>query len=235
MFKILYFVCFALQVPASALFIDFRFKKIPNKFQKMICSTLFIFAAVFAFLENGAMSFYTGAILAGLVFAWIGDLALSASSKGAEFIIGLLSFLLTHCSYIVAFHSAEKRLFSARFLTLGEAAAVAVMLVILIAVKKAIKLELKDMAAPVFAYAAAISLMTVKTFSLGLRCVFTHAVNAYLTLAVLGTAAVMMVVSDPVLVLILFMNKFNQKTELINDASYYLAQMLFAGSIMLLG
>ncbi len=67
---------------------------------KPVASTAFIAAAV----HMGALETpYGTAVLAGLALSWIGDVALIAKGAGAGFLVGLVSFLLGHVAYCVAF------------------------------------------------------------------------------------------------------------------------------------
>jgi uncharacterized membrane protein YhhN len=69
---------------------------------KLLASTSFIAAAISA----GALaSRYGVVILAGLVFAWFGDAFLIGNSE-RWFLLGLVSFLLTHVAFVTAFVEA---------------------------------------------------------------------------------------------------------------------------------
>ena len=215
-------------------YIDFGFKKIPYTLQKMICSSLFLFAGIFAFgMCDFPNNWFFRLIIVAFIFSWIGDLALAKVSKGLRFIIGLVSFLIAHICYIIAFHFANQMLFgNISFLTKAEAFAVILVFALFVCLKFVVKVKFGGLGIAVAVYALTISLMLVKAFSLGLRALSYGSANSSVILYVLSLAAVLFVISDAVLVLILFKGKYNQMTELINIATYYAAQLLFAFSMI---
>lgn len=66
---------------------------------KLIASSSFIAVAL---LSNAWRSRYGRIILVGLVFSWFGDMFLLGESEGL-FLAGLVSFLVAHIAYILAF------------------------------------------------------------------------------------------------------------------------------------
>ena len=231
MFKVLFALSVAGLLCFMPFYIDFGFKKIPYTLQKMICSTLFLLAGVFAF---GACDFpnnwFYRFIIIAFVFSWIGDWAL-AKKQDLRFIIGLISFLLGHVSYIIAFHYANQMLFGTTpFLIKSEIIAAVLVFLVFLCLKFIIKINFNGMGAAVAVYALTISLMLVKAFSLGIRA-FLY-LDSAMVLYVVSLAAVSFVISDSVLVLILFKNKSTQITELICITTYYIAQLLFAFSMI---
>lgn len=234
MYLILFWLTVVLQAVCLPFYIDFRFDKIPYKLQKMICSTLFLLAGFFAFMYAGKPTAYPVLIGAALMMSWIGDFVLSSSSKGAQFIIGLVSFLIAHVLFVTAFCVAGNRAYGAKYVTVYEISAAVLIVAAFYIVSRKVKLELGEMLISVLIYAAAISMMTVKAVSVGLSAIASGDGRAYLILCLMSAAVLLFVCSDAMLVIIIFKNKQNQKTECINIATYYIAQMIFAGSIMLL-
>lgn len=234
MYLILFWLTVLFQAVCLPFYIDFRFDKIPYKLQKMICSTLFLLAGVFAFLYAGNLTAYPILILSAFVMSWVGDLVLSSSSKGVNFIVGLLSFLIAHVLFVTAFCVAGNRVYGAKYVTVYEVLAALLIVAVFYILSRRLKLELGEMLAPVLVYAAAISMMVVKAASVGAAAIAAKSDNAYLILCLMCAAALLFVCSDAMLVVIIFKDKRNQKTELINIGTYYIAQMIFAGSIMLL-
>ena len=231
MFKILFIISAAALVCFMPFYIDFGFKKIPYTLQKMICSTLFLFAGIFALgVCDFPPNWFYRFIIIAFVFSWIGDWAL-AKKQNTRFIIGLVSFLLGHFSYIIAFHYANQMLFGKTpFFVKGEIIAAALVFLVFLCLKFIIKIKFNGMGAAVAVYALTISLMLVKAFSLGISAFI--CLNSAMILYVVSLAAVSFVISDSVLVLILFKNKSTQMTELICIATYYAAQLLFAFSMI---
>ena len=234
MYLILFFACVAMQIIWLPFYVDFGFMKIPYTPQKMICSTLFIAAGAFAAAYCECPSRYSIFILIAFVLSWAGDLALAKNSRGWRFVCGLSSFLLAHVCFIVSFYYAQKIMFcETKFITKGEIVAIIAVFAVLLMLKAVLKIKFGSLSAPVAVYALAICTMLVKAFYVGIRAVMLGVPHAYPTAAVLMTAAVLFVISDAVLVLILFKDKYSQLTEGVNIVTYYIAQMLFAGSIIL--
>ncbi|NNC41091.1 MAG: lysoplasmalogenase [Acidimicrobiia bacterium] len=118
---------------------------------KPIASLGFLAAA----LERGAFdSTYGKTLLLGLVLAALGDVFLLGSSR-PTFLAGLVSFLLGHLVYVVA------------FVGLGidpmwsSAAAIATGVIAVVVVRWLVPFLAADMRGPVFAYILVISLMVV--------------------------------------------------------------------------
>ena len=234
MFLYLFFTTVVLQIVWLPFYVDFGFKKIPYTPQKMICSTLFLLGGIFAVIYSGSPNWYSRLIIIAFVFSWIGDLALAKNSTGWRFVTGLSAFLIAHICYIVSFYYAGKILFSeTKFISLYEAVGLAVVFIILLRLKSKLQIKFGSLAAPVALYALAICTMLIKAVSTGMRALMLHSANAYAIFTLFLLAAVLFVISDAVLVLILFKNKYSQLTEGINIVTYYIAQMLFAGSIIL--
>jgi len=66
---------------------------------KLVASTAFILVA---FQSNGMASRYGKIVITGLSLSWLGDMFLLGESQ-ALFLAGLVSFLLAHVAYVVAF------------------------------------------------------------------------------------------------------------------------------------
>ena len=70
-----------------------------SRLTKMVASTGFIVVAVVAGALDTAFGTF---VVVGLILSWIGDLLLTYHGERA-FLLGLLSFLLGHVAYVVAF------------------------------------------------------------------------------------------------------------------------------------
>ncbi|MCM1544607.1 MAG: lysoplasmalogenase [Ruminococcus sp.] len=206
--------------------------KKPYKLKKMICSTLFIMCAVFGVIHQGGFTFFSVAMLIGLVLSWVGDLFLAVSLKGMMFVLGLASFLLAHVAYVVSYTNAISAVSASAGVKLYEILIVVVMLLACLLIKKKAEIKLDEMAAPVLLYALTISSMLARAIRLGIECAVSGSVHVCVLMIV---AAVSFVISDAVLVFIIFKNMHSGKTEGTNLVSYYLAQVLLAGSIFFLG
>ena len=130
---------------------------LPAAAAKLIASTSFVVLAV----RSGAMeSTYGRLILLGLAFSWCGDMFLTGQSQLA-FLAGLSAFLLGHVAYVSAFirHGYDRRWLLAVTIPV-TALAIAVFSWLLPHTPS-------DLAIPVRAYVAVISLMVI--FAYGTR------------------------------------------------------------------
>lgn len=119
---------------------------------KPIASTGFVLTAWAA----GALdSTYGRWVFVGLLFSWVGDVALLARGRGNAFKLGLVSFLLGHVAYSVGFVA---RGFSPQ-VALGAAAVLSIFAAV--ALRQLMPRLPESMQVPVRAYVLVITLMVV--------------------------------------------------------------------------
>jgi uncharacterized membrane protein YhhN len=164
-----------------------------------------------AFVEGAWTSDWGRVLLLGMLFCWAGDLLLVSKQRGSLFLVGLVSFLVGHVFYSLAF---VVRGVSAD----GMLLPVALVAVFVFVVQRWLRPHLDGaMVLPVHAYLGAISIMW-------LLAIATHAAHGGLTLLV---GASLFVVSD----LSVARNRF-VAPALINRLwglpVYFSAQMLLA-------
>lgn len=210
-------------------YIDALGNKKPYKLKKMICSTSFVMCAVFASLYRGSFSAYAILMLAGFVMSWLGDLFLAFSLKGKMFILGLLSFLAAHIMYLLSFTKAISRISGSMRFKVYEFVISASIFVICVLVKHFAKIKLSEMAIPVALYAVVISFMLSRSLRLAVE-LMSGGRTAEAIITALGS--VLFVVSDAVLVFIIFKGKNDKITQGMNLVTYYLAQIFLAGTII---
>ncbi len=130
---------------------DVRLGAIASKF---IASTAFLAVAL---LSGALRSRYGRVLFAGLVFSWFGDMFLLGTTR-QFFLAGLVSFLLAHIAYVVAFlvHGLNTKWSIAAFVPVAAIS-------ILVAVWLTPYLP-HDMIVPVRAYTLVISLMVIAAF-----------------------------------------------------------------------
>jgi uncharacterized membrane protein YhhN len=120
---------------------------------KMLASTGFIAIA----LSVGAVdSSFGRLVLVALALSWVGDLLLTYTARSA-FLAGLVAFLLGHVAYVIAFGSLGVSI----PVIVGVAVAVAILDVF---VWRWLAPHVGDMAGPVAAYVAVISVMVLMAF-----------------------------------------------------------------------
>ena len=233
--KLIFSAISAVEVPLVAYYITSLNNRKPYKVKKMICSTLFVLAAVVAALSIDIFLVYGLCVIIGLVLSWLGDLFLAFSLKGMPFVLGLGSFLLGHVAYVVAFSFGVSAITGSIAPAWYEFLIVAAVIGTCFIVKKKCNIILKEMAMPVLFYAVTISVMLARAFHLGISYCGLDAPNGVMFCLMMIFGATMFVVSDSVLVFIIFKNMSNNKTETANLVTYYLAQMIFATSLFFIG
>ena len=121
---------------------------------KMLASTGFILVAV---RSNGTASQYGRIVIAGLVLSWCGDMLLLGEGQ-TLFLAGLVSFLLAHVAYVVAFsfHGLNDRW---SFAAVVPIAAVSILVSLWLAPHLP-----QDIVVPVRVYTFVISLMVITAF-----------------------------------------------------------------------
>jgi len=157
--------------------------------------------------------FYKFAIIAGLVFSLAGDIFLMLPTD--RFVSGLVSFLIAHLAYIIAFASATGFYFSIwallPFLLFG------------VFIFTVLVSGLGDKKIPVAVYIVVIVVMTWQALGLWLYTDQTRALLAFL-------GALLFLISDSVLAINRFKQPF-KSARLVNLSTYYAAQWLIALSV----
>lgn len=177
---------------------------------KPFASLGFIVAAIgFGALESQ----YGKVVLAGLVLGAIGDVCLLGRAKGA-FIAGLVSFLLGHVAYVVAFAALPISISYA-------AVTAAVMAAIMVAIARWVFPHAPDMRVPIGIYMLVIAVMCVVAIGAG-------AAGAPWMIPV---GAVMFTASDIAVVRDRFVSP-GFVNRLWGLPLYYAAQLIIAWSIM---
>lgn len=195
---------------------------------KMICSTLFVTAAVCAMLYSGNKSTFAYIMLGGFCLSWVGDFFLHVNSKKSSFIIGFSSFFFAHILYTTAYcvYMAEK---GESFFNLWQAVALAVIYAIALLVAHFSNLRLGKIRVPAMVYAFVLGLMFIKAVSLG---VLLSADGFSVGLVTLSAGALSFVLSDASLIYIYFGDKKSFGFKFFNSATYFAAQILLAVSIL---
>lgn len=202
---------------------------------KCLCSAGFLSIAVCAaVLNEGANHPFALLMIAGLFFSFFGDLFLGIGTKGWYFALGLMSFLVTHMFYITAVTDASQRVFEAnRFWNPWEFLPVAAAMLILAGVMKwKLTFDNKTDAALVVVYSLVIFTMFSKTLFFSARLLIEGVGNAIPVAALLGGGAFLFVVSDLILMLMLFGGKDTKVMKNLNLLTYFTAQVILACSIL---
>ncbi|RZJ53560.1 MAG: lysoplasmalogenase [Flavobacterium sp.] len=161
-------------------------------------------------------------LLSALLFSWIGDvILLFAGIAEIYFILGLVSFLISHIIYCILFNKQVKTIKNNKaFLLVGSL----VIGVYLIGMLSALLPTLGDLKIPVIVYASIISLMLFFAFS-GLLT-WEKPGNQYVFIG-----AVVFVLSDSILAVDKFYNPI-QKSSVFIMSTYLVAQYLIVTGIL---
>lgn len=237
--KIIYALAVALEFVFVPLFLKYSWpQKCWKSFRlKLVCAALFVISGICCMFWADNFSPYAKYMLIGLVFGALGDLFLHLiTDKQIVFGIGLLSFLVGHIFYIIAFGKAmtyqlpQANVFDWR-------AIVAVLLIFAAVAVYAVKTKMKlgIAAVPVALYALTISTMLVTAFQLCGRFFLEGFNNDISSICTIGIGAVLFVLSDGSLALLLFGGKEkNRPLKIFNIATYFAGQVLLATSILFL-
>ena len=203
---------------------------------KCVCSGWFILTGIASAAFSGGVSAYALFVLLGLTASFWGDFFLQLEDQEKYFVVGVFCFMAAHLLYITAFSLAAEKLFPERpFLSFWQAAAVAVVMAGLLIMILTARLKLGKMFVPGMMYIAAISLMFVKAVSLGLFAFFSlPALTGTAALVTLCSGALLFVISDTVLVFIVFGGKSSLRMTAVNLYTYFIAQTLLALSVYML-
>lgn len=188
---------------------------------KLVCSLCFCLTGWLGLRLGtaGPVPAYDGLMLAGLLFSLAGDLALVWASLRRAFLGGLAAFLVAQALYTLAFSLANG-------LSTWDLVVYALLLCIPLAGYRWLDIDLGQMKVPVIAYVLVITAMLTKAIS-----------SLYLG-GIAGPAAGLVVagaalfyISDAILALHKFQRSPAACCRAANLVTYYLGQMLLAGSL----
>ncbi len=235
--KIIYAVAVALEFVFVPLFLKYSW---PNKCWKsfrlkMVCASLFVITGVCCMFWADNFSVYAKYMLIGLIFGAIGDLFLHLiTDKQIVFGIGLLSFLVGHIFYIVAFGKALKdQIPQASVFDWRAILIVLVIFACLVVYAVKSKMKFGIAAVPVALYALTISMMLITSFQICGRFFLEGFDNDIATICTIGIGAILFVLSDGSLALLLFGGKEkNRPLKIFNIVTYFAGQIFLATSIL---
>lgn len=179
----------------------------------------FLFLAVYSCGDFPSKKF----LLTALIFSWIGDVVLLFADKGEiYFIIGLISFLMSHIAYIILF-SKQLRINSNRNKAVFWAGTTAIIVYLMVMLAVLLP-RLGPLKIPVIVYAMVLSTMLLFAFKGYLK--WNSPANIYILLG-----AVIFVSSDSILAF----NKFYETlkfSSLLIMSTYITAQYLIVVGIL---
>ena len=239
MFSILFAVAALAEIPLVAWFLKIYWPKrtIKTMTRKIICSTLFVLCGFFAIKATGNNTLYADYMMLGLVFGMIGDIFLhSIKGSDASFAVGVVSFLVGHIFYIMAF---QRAIYTTGF-SKGAFTWYEILIVVLLAIvaliyciKTTVFQRKGIMAYGVLLYGVVLAVMLAKAirYVIG-EIAFGVNDNMAMVTVTVGLGAVLFALSDISLGLILSSDKPRVRSHRIfNIITYYAAQVLLAASI----
>ncbi|MBR6567094.1 MAG: lysoplasmalogenase [Clostridia bacterium] len=204
---------------------------------KIISASLFVLCGFLCVKISGNNTPYASLMMWGLVLGFFGDVFLhSLQNKSWHFVVGFLSFLVGHIVYIVAFWKAIKTTYpGSPVFTWYELLATFVLLAVMLAIM--LKMKIFEGKKPLLIAFCAYGFILFTMLTKGLR----YAVGeiAYGTndnmipiLLTVGLGAVLFTVSDIILGFTIPMGETSRAVRCVNIGTYFVAQILFAISIL---
>ncbi|SDM72889.1 lysoplasmalogenase [Acetanaerobacterium elongatum] len=201
---------------------------VSQQMTKAVTSLFFIMIALAAYNQHKGDIYYFSLVLLGLICSLVGDILIQTQKADVRYdkqmlACGIGAFFVAHCFYIAAFiHLAPFRLWD---IVIFAAAYAVLRLIFILA-----KLNFGKLLTASYIYLGAIMLMFTKALSLTLSG------GRFTTLSILLlTGASLFVISDFILTFLNFYPpcKNNRVASLAVTVTYYVAQALFALSILL--
>ncbi len=183
-------------------------------FKPLTTITIIFFAL---FISDLMPNHYGQLIIAGLIFSLFGDIFLMLKSD--KFIQGLVSFLVAHIFYIVAFYSNAQFIINLPVLT-GVFLIGAIFLYLILP-------HANDLKLPVIVYALILQMMVLSAEMM-------YQTSSHFTALMALIGAIWFMFSDSVLAFSRFVKPF-KGSQAILLASYYIAQTCIAFSVSLTG
>ncbi len=201
---------------------------------KMLASAVFVAAGIYSFISIKEKSYYSLAILCGLILGFTGDIFLTldpfikdkkSKMNTAAIIIGGACFLFGHICYICAF--VREMLARDAFSRVVTAVFWAGAMLVILGAKLILNIKAGKLTIPVFIYAAVIS------FKAACAVCLAKSQGGAVSKAIIIAAPVLFLISDLSLMVKFFdKERFNTlPVRALNLGTYYLSQMLLAVSI----
>lgn len=201
---------------------------------KTLCSSLFLVAGVMCMVIAKNTSTFAWLILGGLIMSWIGDFLLHVNPKTVYFLLGITSFFCGHVFYIASYFNIQNARFPEEPL-FSSAEIISIILIVavgfIVAKIGSIKPGGKKNVAAIL-YAWILATMTVKAVSLAVKIGLSGAPLCIPAAVVLSVGAINFLLSDSSLAFIYFSPRKSFGLKCFNMATYYIAQMLLAMTIL---
>lgn len=239
---LIYKILLVLAIMLEFVFVPLFLKAMwPNKTKKslalkMVCTALFLSVGFLAVQIAGNTSGFAFLMIVGLVFGATGDFFLHVSGKPAPLIIGIMSFLAGHISYIFAFRWVMiKYIPEISFISPTEIIVIVLIYATFICYSFYKHVDFGAMLVPAIIYAAVLITTFVKASALGIRLVATSVPNAALISVLLIGGSLLFFISDTLWGNINFNgHKKNRPMKNVNIITYYGAQMMLACTILVI-
>ncbi|MBR1811920.1 MAG: lysoplasmalogenase [Clostridia bacterium] len=211
--------------------VEQRHPSVKSLLLKMVCASMFLCVGIFALLQAGR-SLYALFMVLGLVCSWFGDLFLHIQGKAKMpcAVIGVLSFLSAHVMYLIAFSNVITMEMHSSLLTVGTLIFVLAMLAIYTVIVILTKTPLKLPLILLYIYAVFLTIMCFSALRLSVFLFPTTPIGAIL----LGTGAILFVLSDGSLGILMFNKKLksNFPLKIFNIGTYFVGQLMLAATIL---
>lgn len=200
---------------------------------KTFCSSLFLVAAAMSMVIAKNTSTYALLILGGLIMSWIGDFLLHVNPKTIYFLFGVTSFFCGHVFYIAAYFNIQRARFpQAPMFSSAETIAIVVIVISALCAAPFLSIKPGKNTIPAVIYSCILATMTVKAVSLAVKIGISGTAFCIPAAVFLAVGAINFLLSDTTLSVIYFSPHKNFPLKCFNMATYYIAQMLIAMSIL---
>lgn len=229
---------FVAQIVSSSIFLKVEVPKPSKKSlaMKATCSTIFVLTAILSMFCANNFTGYAWLVLLGLCISWVGDFVLHYNTNENFFVAGIITFLLGHICYIIAFMRVQNMYFpEAPFLSIAEA----VLLIGGVCFGQCrlhmLKANYGKAFIPCTIYMNVIMVMFVKAITLSIHFMKESPIeNGLLTGIILAVGVCMFDVSDFTLALLRFTPLYSKSYGMrkLNVWTYFFAQMCLGLTIL---
>lgn len=201
---------------------NYRFRLI----SKTLCSICFLSIAISAYINNPSNLKYFLLIFIGLIFSLCGDIFLGIHTTNSKtkfnlFLIGLISFSITHILYSICFVNISSLYFKVLLFSLFLA------IILFASIKLNKKIILGKITLPGAIYCFLISFMVCSSLLISTVSILNPIM---ISLIIIG--AICFMISDYILAFVVFYNECPKIASPLNLVFYYIGQILIALSIL---
>lgn len=239
---LIYKILLVLAITLEFVFVPLFLKAMwPNKTKKslalkMVCTALFLSVGFLAVQIAGNTSGFAFLMIVGLVLGATGDFFLHVSDKSVSLLVGAMSFLAGHVTYICAFQWVMTEYMpEVNFFSPVEITIIALIYTMFFGYSFYKRSGFGVMFVPIMLYGVVLITTFVKASSLGIRLLATSIPNAPLMSVLIIGGGLLFFISDALWAATKFSRyKKNRPMKYVNIITYYAAQVMLACTILVI-